>query len=1835
MAIYHFHAGFISRSTGRSAVQAVAYITGERMYESRRGIVADYSGKKSRVLCSGTIAPDHAPEWMKDFGVWDKVELFEDDYAHKRYRTDESREKYLSSAQTAQTYVGAFPKELSPEVWKEIAEDYITRRFKERNLVSTYAIHNDEGNPHLHIEVTRRQVTPEGEFSWAKDREITTKKELTESRKIWADVVNAYLEREGVESRIDHRSFAELGVSFEPTQHEGWYARDLESRNEPSRISIENQEITQRNQQIAAMEPEAILDELSKNQATFGLQELARAVQKRVGDDQVLCRALFEHLQNDVQHVGVSLDGIARYSTKQYVETEKNALSYIDKMLNKKCKTSIPQRAIEAYLERPNDKGFMLNQEQQNAVRTLSGSTNISVLLGRAGTGKTTALQTVVALHKKAGFKVLGGALAAVAADNLGNEAKCSSETLASYIGRWEAYDKAVKNLKELRRNSWQHVNFHKQEAKLLYTIAALKRHQLSSKHLLIIDEAGMVGTPTWEKILHYAHRVNSKVIAVGDDQQFKAIEAGDFFRKLVDISANKGISAVLRHVVRQKESWMREASLNLAEFNTATALSMYENHGHIVALGDGEIIETIASEYVRCLKEEPNHSGILLASTNDQVHALNAAVREELLLERTVSPKDGALMLNKREYAVGDKIVFLKNDREKKITVYTHDGLEEKDGRIRNGTVGYIKKIEKVSLSDRESGNENMETYKVSVALGDDRKADFYLKDYSDFMHGYALTLHKSQGLTVDWSMILASKNMDAHASYVALTRHRRTVKIYYNKDEFETFNALSQSMGRIGKKDLVIDYTIEEQHSQAWRDVQEYLSIGREMMLVAELKDWSAFKDLKLERQLLGKHLLESWDEHKDFVRQAGISKETIAINSGIKPRPLSLAEQKAQITVEHYAVVAMKAREVWSEISRKSPGALAKTHPKYELYDQLRAERGSLANVIAASPAVHRLFMRDYSSSLGYGMATVQKQAEAYQRRLVQERLREEIRDPEQRKKLENIEKYIHARDLSAQTWQRLKQELKEVEGTLIPPMLSSEIDHVHTLFKERDILAHQIIQDFESYNQLAQSIKLSLVTEKLFLQAERGEKLDLIEKYSGNNNGVVQGKAAFDLVEILKHEQKEGSKSTVRELLQAGINLKKLAADANLFKRQQLMASLEDERAQKNYRLLDQYQQLKETANAHYRLCAEDSEEKNIKPWESDYFKAFSAISRDRDAVAAAIISEPFEEMNSLGARMEVSLDKVDIEAHRHDLRQKSDLFLGGMGAKSAQAALELQEWLHVDRDMGSKHTIRIMHEMQYLPKDVIDHLMSFEKRLQKRLGQNSTRVEKEYSNKKFSKTLLSRKEMNEQLASKIDALCMGIFGKPKSPTARQWRYGSKGSVCIFVSGPKQGLYTNFETGVSGPPLKIIEDHFQLTPNGALEWARGWLEQSHTLQHSNVVHRVSEKVKETKWTPVLPVPVSAGEPNIESNKYLSYMLNGGRKITSVYTYRDQKGQTLGYVVRIEDKDGKKITPTLTFCQNEKGQQYWRWSGFGKNKPLYGLDRLGMEKPILIVEGEKAADAAQKLLPAYSVLSWPGGAAAVGSADWTPLHGKEVTIWPDNDSAGFRAAEKIKDILTNPQNAKCQARSVKIVDLPRELPEKWDLADELPADLSLEQVKSLLRSTRLNRTSEGLDPSRDVIDTVPLDRKSAPFVHESIEAKIVEDKHAHLDKKMHEATGRGYHDYNQAMSQFLARYGKEHSKSENALPASGKPLHEIEGQAFLDHYRTYEYERKANKTTPEKKAAFEKYVVEFSKNEKALNYVKMRNREVAKNIERLAKDLQRQAQQNRLKNISFTRH
>ena len=347
--------------------------------------------------------------------------------------------------------------------------------------------------------------------------------------------------------------------------------------------------------------------------------------------------------------------------------------------------------------------------------------------------------------------RLLGAALAGKAADALGREAGIEAQTLAAWQAQW-------------RRGEGQ----------------------LTSRDVLVIDEASMVDVRTMAAVLAEVNRADARLVLIGDPHQLQAIGAGDAFRALLE----RNHAVTLETVHRQRHAWQADASRQAATGNLGAALRAYHECDaiHIADKIDGARA-AMARRFLAQHGDQPEKA-VLLATRRKDVHALNRAVHEAQRKSGALGP---GLRFRKREFSVGDRIILGANDLDgKRIKV-----LEGEAG-LRNGALGTVTVIR---------------NRKLEVRLDDGRRIEIDPKVYHRIDHGYATTIHKAQGITVDHALVLAHRATDRAAAYVALTRHRESLEIHASRDQFPSFEAFVRAMSRNCKKTLVLDFVDEDQ--------------------------------------------------------------------------------------------------------------------------------------------------------------------------------------------------------------------------------------------------------------------------------------------------------------------------------------------------------------------------------------------------------------------------------------------------------------------------------------------------------------------------------------------------------------------------------------------------------------------------------------------------------------------------------------------------------------------------------------------------------------------------------------------------------------------------------------------------------------------------------------------------------------------------------------------------------------------------------------------------------------------------------------------------------------
>jgi Ti-type conjugative transfer relaxase TraA len=776
MAIYHLHVKIIGRVSGASAVAAAAYRSASRLQDDRIDRSHDFTAKRG-VVHSEVMLPENAPAtWGDRERLWNAVEVCE-------VRRD---------AQLAREVEFALPREMSQADGIALARDFVQSEFVDHGMIADLNVHwdrTDDGlaKPHAHVMLTMRSVDETG-FG-PKVREWNRIDLLERWRERWASLANQRLAELDIDARIDHRSLEAQGIALEPQDKIGASAQRIARKGSDADRAEMHREIARSNGQRIISDPSLALNAITHQQSTFTRRDMAKFAHRQSdGIDQF--NAVMGAMRSAPYLVALGKDGHGedRFTTSQMIELEQR-LHHAAGLMAERERHEVNDRNCDAAIARAAERGLVLSGEQAEALARITDGCDLGIVVGYAGTGKGVMLGVAREAWEAAGYHVRGAALSGIAAENLESGSGIPSRTIASLEHGW-----------------------------------AQGRDLLDRRDVLVIDEAGMVGTRQLECVLMHAAEAEAKVVLVGDPQQLQSIEAGAAFRSLHERHGG----AELGEVRRQRKDGQRQATRELATGSAAAAIRAYDSHGMVhKAQTREEARSDLIDRWDRDRQASPNESRIILTHTNDEVRALNEAARDRMRAACDLGD-DIRLTVERgaRSFASGDRVMFLQNDR----------GLG-----VKNGTLGTIKAIGARSMSVRTDQGSTVR---------------FDLKDYDRIDHGYAATIHKAQGMTVDHTHVLATPGMDAHSSYVALSRHRDGVELHYGRDDFTDQNRLVRTLSRNRVKDMASDY----QHRDTAQDYAERRGI-----------DFRACA-AEIMRKLVPDRLREAVDGLPDGLRQPG---------------------------------------------------------------------------------------------------------------------------------------------------------------------------------------------------------------------------------------------------------------------------------------------------------------------------------------------------------------------------------------------------------------------------------------------------------------------------------------------------------------------------------------------------------------------------------------------------------------------------------------------------------------------------------------------------------------------------------------------------------------------------------------------------------------------------------------------------------------------------------------------------------------------------------------------------------------------------------------------------
>ena len=748
VAIAFARARYLSRATGGNAVRSAAYNAREAIQAERTGELFHFRHRDAPEHHE-VLLPEGADARLADCAtLWNAAEA-----AEKR-----------KDAQVAREIVLALPadRELTTADRIELARTFAEQHFVAKGLavqLDVHAPHRERGegegawaegtggdhtNWHAHLLITTRRI--EGDHLAAKKardldpevRKAGTRTLVTDAEawgETWRAHQDRYFQEHGIELRVD-------ATAAHPGEHIG----PVRMRKVDSPAAARAEALRTANEE-AARDPAQVLAALTRNNATFTERELDRYLQKHLGpgpdgtadtatvrDIADAKRAVLGHKEVLVLHDRGTGEMAGRFTTGTVREQERAALADGAAVAGAGHHRGVAARHQEAALA-----SRTLRDDQRAAFGHAVSAGGLKLVEGRAGTGKSYTLAVVREAHERAGHRVVGLAPTNAVAQDLKADGFTEAATVHS----------ALFGLKN-GRTSWDR------------------------RTVVMVDEAAMLDSRVTGELLAEARRVGAKVVLAGDDRQLASIERGGLFAELRQAHG----AAEITEVTRQRVGWQRQAARDLAEGRFDSAVQAFDQHGAITWTADQEGARAaLVARWTADTLADPWASRFVFAYTNADVSHLNAELRQvrrdrgELAgADVRLETKHGAA-----DFAVGDRVQFTDTDKRR---------------HIYNGNAGVITGL------DARTGKV---TARLDAAAGvQGREVTWDAAEFEGFRHGYAGTIYKGQGKTLDHTYLLHTHHWRAAASYVALTRQREDAQVFVSTEVARDAAQLARQMGR-----------------------------------------------------------------------------------------------------------------------------------------------------------------------------------------------------------------------------------------------------------------------------------------------------------------------------------------------------------------------------------------------------------------------------------------------------------------------------------------------------------------------------------------------------------------------------------------------------------------------------------------------------------------------------------------------------------------------------------------------------------------------------------------------------------------------------------------------------------------------------------------------------------------------------------------------------------------------------------------------------------------------------------------------------------------------------
>ena len=769
MATFYLDAAIISASTGSSAVRAAAYRHAVRMVSQAFRETTSFTHKAQAMVHAEVALPEDAPEWAENaFGhgaFADALRLVRADVQAQGSDMSEAAihqaamarvseqlwnavehgenrlNKFPTRARYARSLTVALPRELDQAAQIALMQGYVRASFSDRGMVADWVIHDkSDGNPHAHIMLTTRDL---GTADWGrKRRDWNARDVLSGLRSDWAQHANLALERGGFDERIDHRSNHARGIYLAPDSYNPYVADHARRQGEIAREANRCSDVADANALYLRQHPEHILVVVQAQRAVFTRGDIVAAFEDRLMLTETELAGLVGEAMGSggaVRLVQNSPDGQAQYVTTarasemQRLEILARAMAIAGPVAG--FGPDAPGIGLLA--------GSGLTPDQRVAAQAMLSPTPLTLVKGYAGTGKTFTLGEVARVWQARGYEVLGGAASGKATQELGGLQGVRTATLAAWDARWARGERPKRD-----------------------------------RFVFIMDEAGMVGAGQWARIAGVVSAMGGKLIAVGDPEQLQPVSDlpgwAAVERGVSQATAGAPVAA-LSSVRRQRSMADRMATEALARGGAeiAPAIRHYIDKGAL-RLECGVLNDPVSALAAAYYKTGPGKAPdgadcarIALACTNREVWALNDAIRAQALARGEIDQAGirdyGTITRIDRTTPTHERIAvpLALGPGDRVMLTRPHRGLDLP--RSAFGTV----------VATRADGID-------LLVDGSPGAVTLDLETFRDLDYGYAATIHKSQGVTVDHTLVLGHGRMNRHAVYVALTRHRDSVTVF-----------------------------------------------------------------------------------------------------------------------------------------------------------------------------------------------------------------------------------------------------------------------------------------------------------------------------------------------------------------------------------------------------------------------------------------------------------------------------------------------------------------------------------------------------------------------------------------------------------------------------------------------------------------------------------------------------------------------------------------------------------------------------------------------------------------------------------------------------------------------------------------------------------------------------------------------------------------------------------------------------------------------------------------------------------------------------------------------